>query len=152
MALVFRGAPAQQGCIELRLAKHRHRIIRRFRLLVPLFPDPFHALARGGVYANRHRHVARIREPWAMHLESSLPPGTKLEPGRGRYIVLRTKFHGGGIVSRHDTATGAARAVHRLLAGIECQCGCVGIWDRVTQGEPPTSDNSNLGAHDLCAS
>ena len=73
-----------------------------------------------------------------------------LERGRNRYLVVRTRFHGGGIVSSHHTATGAARAVYRFRNGVECQCGCVGIWDRVARGEPPSADDV-AGAYALCA-
>ena len=66
-----------------------------------------------------------------------------------RYLLLRAAFHGGGVVSRHRTLTGAERAhtkytrcccgSRRGAAGYSCQCctcGCAGIWDLVLEGEP----------------
>ncbi len=44
--------------------------------------------------------------------------------GPGPYVVLQSAFHGGGILSRHRTAMGAARG--ELKAQIdhgECACG-----------------------------
>src|SRR5712691_7619809 len=51
-----------------------------------------------------------------------------------RYLVLRTAFHGGGIVSRHRTLAAAEGVVARLRT--ECTCGCIGVWDTAEQGPP----------------
>lgn len=38
------------------------------------------------------------------------------------YAVYRTAFHGGGLVSRHNTLTGALKAA---CIKTECTCGCL---------------------------
>lgn len=42
------------------------------------------------------------------------------------YVVVRTKFHGGGIVSKHKTIEGAVRAAKKYR-GSSCTCGCCNI-------------------------
>jgi hypothetical protein len=54
-----------------------------------------------------------------------------------RYLVIRTAFHHGGVVSEHRTLAGASRSMLRFAAIGECTCGCAGVWDRA-YGEPPT--------------
>lgn len=43
-----------------------------------------------------------------------------------RYCLVRTAFHGGGIVSRHRTLAAAEKAKARFAAG-ECKCGCAHV-------------------------
>jgi hypothetical protein len=43
--------------------------------------------------------------------------------GRWRYFVVSTKFHGGGILSRHHSEGAADRACKRARVG-DCVCGC----------------------------
>jgi hypothetical protein len=42
------------------------------------------------------------------------------------YYVVRTKFHGGGIVSRHRVEARADEAARRYSRG-GCCCGCAGV-------------------------
>lgn len=44
----------------------------------------------------------------------------------GPYLVVRTAFHGGGIVSRHRTLKRAGLAAAKYGRG-ECKCGCCHI-------------------------
>jgi hypothetical protein len=43
-----------------------------------------------------------------------------------KWAVVRTAFHGGGIVSRHTTEVLAERAAQRY-AMADCECGCAGV-------------------------
>ena len=42
------------------------------------------------------------------------------------YYVVKTAFHGGGVVSWHRTQPGAERAA-RAWASPSCTCGCAGV-------------------------
>lgn len=42
------------------------------------------------------------------------------------FYVVRTAFHGGGIVSRHTTRE-LAEAAARRYASKDCSCGCCGV-------------------------
>ena len=39
------------------------------------------------------------------------------------YRVFRTKFHGGGLISRHATESAAEKAARSHKIG-DCKCGC----------------------------
>ena len=41
-----------------------------------------------------------------------------------RYYLVRTAYHGGGIVSRHSTPELAERALQRRYGKTTCGCGC----------------------------
>lgn len=43
-----------------------------------------------------------------------------------RYVVVRTRFHGGGIVSCHTSLEAAVKAAHRTMTS-ECVCGCAHV-------------------------
>ena len=47
------------------------------------------------------------------------------------YYCVATDFHGGGLVSKHRTLRGAARAVVDIQDGTECICGCARILGTV---------------------
>lgn len=70
-------------------------------------------------------------------------------PTEYRYLVLRTAFHGGGLVSRHRTRPAAEKAA-AARASKECRCGCVGVWDRKEQGLPPTFAANSEAPSQLC--
>jgi len=40
------------------------------------------------------------------------------------FVLVRTAYHGGGVVSRHKSKAGAERARARRLLGCDCRCGC----------------------------
>lgn len=40
------------------------------------------------------------------------------------YYLVRTAFHGGGVVSRHWTEANAERARKRWVGPTDCTCGC----------------------------
>lgn len=42
------------------------------------------------------------------------------------HYVVRTAFHGGGVVSRHRTREAAERAAARYRRG-DCTCGCAQV-------------------------
>ena len=44
----------------------------------------------------------------------------------GPWLVVRTAYHGGGIVSRHRQILRALAVIKRYPCG-DCTCGCVGI-------------------------
>jgi len=43
-----------------------------------------------------------------------------------KFYVVRTAFHGGGIVSRHQSLQGATQAMLRYR-GSNCECTCAGV-------------------------
>lgn len=45
---------------------------------------------------------------------------------RTGYYVVKTAFHGGGIVSWHRTEKGAEKAAHAWKIS-SCTCGCAGV-------------------------
>lgn len=42
------------------------------------------------------------------------------------FLVVRTQFHGGGVVSRHRFRETAERAARRYESA-SCSCGCAGV-------------------------
>jgi len=44
---------------------------------------------------------------------------------RATHAVVRTAFHGGGVVSRHRSEEAALRSVRRYWGTCGCACGCV---------------------------
>lgn len=56
-----------------------------------------------------------------------------------RYMVVKTAFHSGGVVSTHKTRERAEEAARRWR-GTGCMCGCCGVVDRVEDGEPEKYD------------
>lgn len=54
----------------------------------------------------------------------------------GPWCVVRTAFHNGGEISRHDSIVRALAEVHRYASG-ECQCGCVGVAQAVELDDLP---------------
>jgi hypothetical protein len=59
----------------------------------------------------------------------------------GPWVVVRTKFHGGGIVSRHRTATLALDAArrHRIT---DCDCGCCVVMPATAAADLPSDSDS----------
>lgn len=53
-----------------------------------------------------------------------------------RYALYRTQFHGGGLLSRHETIDAAERARARHRGRTECLCGCAVIVDREYEEDP----------------
>lgn len=49
------------------------------------------------------------------------------------FAVVKTAFHGGGIVSRHRSLAAAARSADRW-ASKHCTCGCTGVVALVPAG------------------
>ncbi len=54
------------------------------------------------------------------------------------YRVFRTKFHGGGLISRHATEVAAQTAVRRHKIS-DCKCGCAVV---VGPGDEEPRDRS----------
>lgn len=52
-----------------------------------------------------------------------------------RYLVLRTAFHGGGLISAHRLLARAEASARRHQSG-ECSCGCAIVHDLQEQGWP----------------
>ncbi len=59
----------------------------------------------------------------------------------GPYLVVRSAFHGGGIVSRHRSLKAAARAVVEER-NAECCCGCAGIVPASREDEIPSRNGT----------
>lgn len=53
-----------------------------------------------------------------------------------KYEVYHTAFHGGKLISRHQSLAAAERVVRSHRSGTDCVCGCAGIID-VSGGEKP---------------
>ncbi len=70
---------------------------------------------------------------------------------KNRYLILRTAFHCGGIMSTHATLDDAEDAIADLSRGNSCTCGCFGIWDREVDGEPSEYTASGEHYSTLCA-
>lgn len=58
----------------------------------------------------------------------------------GPWLVVRTEFHGGGVVSRHRSAAAAIKRRRAIPAG-GCQCGCA----RVTLGRVRVAVDPEFG-------
>lgn len=43
------------------------------------------------------------------------------------FFVIKTKFHGGGIVSRHISQAAAEKAAKKYTRGTDCACGCCDV-------------------------
>lgn len=50
----------------------------------------------------------------------------KLNATNSKFAVVKTSFHGGGIISFHNSLAEAEKAEHNHQSG-DCQCGCCGI-------------------------
>ena len=64
----------------------------------------------------------------------------------GPWLLVWTAFHGGGIVSKHKTATAAAKAKRRHKSD-DCTCGCTKIIAASDVEELPTADNASSPYH-----
>lgn len=73
--------------------------------------------------------------------DHELVENLKSETRRGDYLVVRTKFHRGGIVSRHSSLR-AALTIARRNRGGQCGCGCVGVIDADDYLSLPTVDRA----------
>jgi hypothetical protein len=45
----------------------------------------------------------------------------------GEFLLVQTRFHGGGIISRHTTRESADAAAYRYRSVRSCVCGCCGV-------------------------
>jgi hypothetical protein len=45
----------------------------------------------------------------------------------GEFLLVQTRFHGGGIVSRHATRESALAAAYAYRRDTDCVCGCCGV-------------------------
>lgn len=66
----------------------------------------------------------------------------------GPVVLVRSKFHGGGIVSRHRTVRAAWRA-YKAMRADDCGCGCAGIIPASDYERLPRRDAA-WSACDLC--
>ena len=64
--------------------------------------------------------------------------GSKME---GPYLVVRSAFHGGGMISKHRSLRRAAEAVARYESP-NCACGCVVIVSATSYESLPHASNS----------
>lgn len=70
--------------------------------------------------------------------------GLALEHGHdeaGPWVLVWTAFHGGGLVSRHKTATRAIEK-SRKMAG-DCTCGCTAVVLAANYDELPTAEKTS---------
>lgn len=72
----------------------------------------------------------------------------KTETRMGEFVVVWTKFHGGGVRSRHASLRRAV-AISRMLRGaFGCVCGCVGVIDAADYEHLPIVEQA-FSASDL---
>jgi hypothetical protein len=55
-----------------------------------------------------------------------------------KYVLVRTKFHGGGLISSHRSLEAAERA-QRQYRKTDCTCGCARIVSREEYDALPSS-------------
>ena len=58
----------------------------------------------------------------------------------GKWSVVHTAFHGGGVLSTHRTAIYAAQAIWARRQRTDCVCGCIGMVPAAEIGALPTAD------------
>jgi hypothetical protein len=63
-----------------------------------------------------------------------------------RWYVVRTAFHGGGIISTHGTLGAAHRACRAWAAG-DCTCGCAGVVEAADYNGLETQDRNQSWSH-----
>jgi len=63
-----------------------------------------------------------------------------------KYYVVRTAFHGGGIVSRHLSRERAEAAARRYRAK-DCICGCAGVFSDEEYEQLETLDENQRHSH-----
>jgi hypothetical protein len=79
------------------------------------------------------------------------------EQHRYPWLLVRTSFHGGGIISQHRTEKAAKRAAGRdgrerdRLFG-HCECGCAGVIRRDQYDRLPQATNGGISAGALARS
>lgn len=74
-----------------------------------------------------------------------LPDAPHKRHGKPGWAVVATRFHGGGIISRHFTREAAERAARRW-AMKDCTCGCCDVVSpRELKNLPGTETNDRNG-------
>lgn len=110
------------------LAKSIHVAMRQAAALKREYPE-------GRMYANqRDEHIFRVPQYHRYH-------------GGPHWAVVRTAFHGGGIVSRHYTDAAAHKAAKRIATG-DCTCGCAGVVRRDRLADLESVDRNSSWTHD----
>jgi len=66
-----------------------------------------------------------------------------------KYYVVRTAFHGGGIVSAHRKLERAEAAARRVHKHITCVCGCVGVVTAEEYETLPLAHQDGVYYHNL---
>lgn len=70
----------------------------------------------------------------------------------GTWLVVRTRFHGGGIISRHKTAYCAVMAAIKHRGQTDCTCGCCGVVPYgIRLPGVEANDKNGYSPNDLCA-
>jgi hypothetical protein len=85
----------------------------------------------GQAYLEASEEVVVVIEPEQPLEDASAPDA---------FALVRTSFHGGGIVSHHKTEKGAQWALWRAFGDSECSCGCAVAVPVADLGSLPTAD------------
>lgn len=93
----------------------------------------------------RYEHTLDTRAP--------LSPQIRAIRERGQYALVRSRFHGGGLISRHTSLRAALEAWYRMRS-TQCCCGCAGVIDEADLLRLPAMGESmypaTAQASDLC--
>ena len=73
----------------------------------------------------------------------------KLNEKNANYAVIKTAFHGGGVVSYHKSLTAAEKACKKFR-GNNCICGCCAVVTIDKLQEIPEYTGNEFSPYTLC--